>query len=318
MERILYTDKNGRTRIIYISVTRNKNGSATITKTTGLLHGTHSVSNVVVKNGYEKALLRAKTMWNNEYTKAHAVLPMLANKWEQRHQYIQTPFYVQPKLDGVRLLVSNDGCFSRTGKPVFGMDELGKHLRNGEYLDGECYDPTISFEKITSLFKTNPQKLEFHVFDYFDVHRPHLPFEERKKYVTVQTILVQDVSELSTYHQRFLNDGYEGIMIRGRDSVYEPGKRSNFLLKMKSFQTEEYEIVGAKEGSGREKGAIIWECIVGDKTFYVKPEGTIVYRRKLWKSWRSYVGEYLTVRYQNLTSFGVPRFPVGIAIRDYE
>ena len=31
-----------------------------------------------------------------------------------------------------------------------------------------------------------------------------------------------------------------------------------------------------------------------------------------------YVGKKLTVRYQELTDDGIPRFPVGIAIRDYE
>jgi DNA ligase-1 len=31
-----------------------------------------------------------------------------------------------------------------------------------------------------------------------------------------------------------------------------------------------------------------------------------------------YVGKMLTVRYQEMTDIGVPRFPVGIAFRDYE
>lgn len=318
MERISYVDKHGRSRMIDISVIKNTDGTATIVKSSGLLHGKQLTSTIIVKTGYEKALIRAKTMWKNEYDKVHMILPMLAHKWDDKKQYIDIPCYVQPKLDGIRLLVSSNGCFSRTGKPVIGVDYLGKHLRDGEYLDGECYDPNISFEQISSLFKTDPTKLTFHIFDYYDVNRPHLTFEERKKYVTVQTILVQDFSDIPTYHNMFLNAGYEGIIIRDKHSVYEPGKRSHFLLKLKSFQTEEYEIIGAKEGTGREKGAVVWECIVGDQSFYVRPEGTIAYRRKMWKSWRSYIGEYLTVRFQNMTVSGIPRFPVGIAIRDYE
>jgi DNA ligase-1 len=30
------------------------------------------------------------------------------------------------------------------------------------------------------------------------------------------------------------------------------------------------------------------------------------------------IGKRLTVRYQELTDGGVPRFPVGVAVRDYE
>jgi hypothetical protein len=30
------------------------------------------------------------------------------------------------------------------------------------------------------------------------------------------------------------------------------------------------------------------------------------------------VGKQLTVRYQGLTNGGVPRFPIGVSVRDYE
>ena len=33
---------------------------------------------------------------------------------------------------------------------------------------------------------------------------------------------------------------------------------------------------------------------------------------------KSYIGKMLTVKYQELTDDGKPRFPVGINIRDYE
>ena len=318
MKRIERTDKNGRTRFVDIVVHPSSHETARIVKSTGIVGGKTVISETVVKSGYEKAVLRAKTMWNNEYSKAHMVLPMLANKWEDKKKHITEPFYVQPKIDGVRLLVSASGCFSRTGKPVFGLNHLSKGLREGEYLDGECYDPSKSFEEITSLFKTSPEKLEFHIFDYFDTQRPNLSFEERKKRITVETILVAKKTDIPKYHNQFVASGYEGIMIRNKDSPYEIGKRSNYLLKQKYFQTEEYEIIGAKEGTGREKGTAIWECITGNHVFHVKPEGTLQHRRLLWRERGKYVGTYLTVRFQNLTELGVPRFPVGVCVRNYE
>jgi hypothetical protein len=41
-------------------------------------------------------------------------------------------------------------------------------------------------------------------------------------------------------------------------------------------------------------------------------------RREAFARRKEIVGKMLTVRYQNMTVAGVPRFPVGIAIRDYE
>jgi len=243
---------------------------------------------------------------------------MLANKWEDRQKYISEPFYVQPKLDGVRLIVSNKGCFSRTGKPVEGVEHLARGLKDGEYLDGECYAPNKTFEEITSMFKMNPKDLEFHVFDYFDVNRPELTFEERKDRITVDTFMVNKKSEVQGYHDLFVNQGHEGIMIRDASSTYEIGKRSNYLLKYKAFQTDEYEIVDVKEGTGREKGTAIWVCKVGDQHFSVRPEGTLEVRKRFLMEKDKYIGKQLTVRYQNLTALGIPRFPVGVAIRDYE
>src|SRR6056300_2086128 len=110
MERIIRKDKNGRERFVDIGVEDLGNGTADIVKRTGMV-GSEKVieSRTNVKTGYEKALTRARTMWNNEKTKVVQILPMLANKWEDREKYIHEPFYVQTKIDGVRPLISKNG-----------------------------------------------------------------------------------------------------------------------------------------------------------------------------------------------------------------
>jgi ATP-dependent DNA ligase len=328
MERLIKKDKNGRERFMDIRVEDLGDGTADIVKSTGVVDTDKvSVSRTNVKTGYEKAIARAQTIWNNEKTKCTQILPMLANKWEDRQKYISEPFYVQPKLDGVRLLVSKDGGISRTGKIVPGTEILGRGLMEGEYIDGEAYDSSMSFEELTSTFKTDPLKLKFHVFDYFDMKNPELPFSDRmiqvrgltnSHYEIVETFLVQKHTDMQSFHDMFMSQGYEGTMIRDCNSVYEIGKRSNYLLKYKDFQTDEYEIVDVKEGTGREKGAAIWVCKVGDHKFSAKPEGTLESRKKYLQDKDKYIGKQLTVRYQNLTTLGIPRFPVGVAVRDYE
>ena len=317
METIFKTDKNGRKRYVNISVEKLPDGTANIIKKTGMVGGKESVSTIHVKLGYDSALKRARTMWENQ--KEVPILPMLANKWEDRHKYISEPFYVQPKIDGVRLLVSNKGGISRTGKIVPGTEHLGKGLKEGEYLDGECYDPNKTFEEITSLFKTNPKALEFHVFDYFDTNRPDLTFDQRLERVTVETRWVKTKSDLPIVHKQYMDAGYEGTMIREASSVYEIGKRSNYLLKLKDFMTDEYKVIGMRECVGKDVGTPIWVCVTeSDQEFTVRPEGTQEKRREMFKNGHKYIGKMLTVRYQNLTELGVPRFPVGIAFRDYE
>jgi ATP-dependent DNA ligase len=329
MERLIRKDKNDRERFTDIHVEDLGDGTADIVKTSGMVGSDKvTVSRTNVKTGYEKALARAQTMWNNENTKCTQILPMLANKWEDRKKYISEPFYVQPKLDGVRLLVSKDGGISRTGKIIPGTEILGRGLLEGEYIDGEAYDSSMSFEELTSTFKTDPLKLKFHVFDYFDMKNPELPFSDRmiqvrgltnSRYEIVETFLVQKHTDVQSFHDMFMSQGYEGTMIRDCNSVYEVGQRSNYLLKYKEFQTEEYEIVGAKTGHGRDADAVVWVCKTQDgQEFTVRPEGTIAQREEHYKNYKKYIGKMLTVRFQNLTALSVPRFPVGVCIRDYE
>jgi hypothetical protein len=335
MERLIHKDKMNRDRYIDIKVEDLKDGTADIVKISGIVGSDKfSESRTNVKTGYEKALKRAQTMWNNEHTKCNQVLPMLANKWEDRQKYISEPFYVQPKLDGVRLLVSKDGGISRTGKIIPGTEILGKGLKVGQYVDGEAFDPNLNFEELTSTFKTDPLKLKFHVFDFFDLKaealaRDKMTFEQRWEYVKdsiynphyeyVKTTLVKSKKDLPLMHEKHVEEGHEGTMIRDRFSVYEVGQRSNYLLKHKDFQTEEYEITGAKTGHGRDADAVVWVCKTqDDREFTVRPEGTIIQREEDYKNHGKYIGKMLTVRFQNLTAIGVPRFPVGVVIRDYE
>jgi ATP-dependent DNA ligase len=328
MERLIRQDKHGNDRYIDIKVEELEDGTVDIVKISGVVgNEKFSESRTNVKTGYEKALKRAQTMWNNEHTKCNQVLPMLANKWEDRKKYISEPFYVQPKLDGVRLLVSKDGGISRTGKIVPGTEILGKGLKEGQYVDGEAFDPNLNFEQLTSTFKTDPLKLKFYVFDFFDLKNLGMTFDERwdrvkglsnPHYEYVEMFGVKKHEDMIAYHKMFMQQGFEGTMIRDKDSVYEVGQRSNYLLKFKDFQTEEYPIVDVKEGTGREEGTAIWVCKVGEQHFSVRPEGTLEVRRKFLEEKDRYIGKQLTVRFQNLTALGIPRFPVGVVVRDYE
>jgi DNA ligase-1 len=81
----------------------------------------------------------------------------------------------------------------------------------------------------------------------------------------------------------------------------------------------EFEIVGCDEGSGKDEGKAIFVCkIKNGKTFSVRCKGADEVRQEQWKNRKAYIGKELTVRYQTLSDDGIPIFPVGIIVRDYE
>ena len=42
------------------------------------------------------------------------IKPMLAHKYDDKRVDWSQPVYIQPKLDGVRCVITKDGAFSRT------------------------------------------------------------------------------------------------------------------------------------------------------------------------------------------------------------
>jgi len=136
-------------------------------------------------------------------------------------------------------------------------------------------------------------------------------------------IYVFTEDQLEEIHDLFVDEGYEGLMLRNLDMPYEFSRSWN-LVKYKVMKDDEYKIVDAEQSlKGKQKGAIIWICETpqGDR-FNVVPNGTMTYRKDLWDAWKTdpkqFIGKELTVQYQELTPKGIPRFPKGIALRDYE
>jgi DNA ligase-1 len=134
----------------------------------------------------------------------------------------------------------------------------------------------------------------------------------------VPNYLVKTKKDIEDLLAKNLADGYEGVMIRDPKSVYQ-GRRSYFLQKYKKFDDEEFEVVGFEEGQGNDIGTVIWVCkTTTGKTFSVRPKGTREDKKKLFQNAKDYIGEMLTVKFQDYTVAGIPRFPVGITFRDYE
>ena len=277
------------------------------------------------------------------------LLPMLAHSFTKRKHNINYPAIVQRKFDGVRCLarLNSDGTvtlMSRKGKEFphlnhIKADVAANNSDQALVLDGELYSDTLTFQELVGLVKrvtlkpgNDEQMLEvsLRVYDCVHMMNGSADFTERYQIITnltdgaeylslVENVRVSTESEIHAAQARFVEEGYEGAMVRNLTGAYAIGKRSANLQKVKTFLDGEYLIVGFTEGTGNETGCVIWECHTpAGQPFGVRPRGTQEDRKVLFQNGSDYVGRQLTVRYQELTDYGVPRFPVGIAIRDYE
>ncbi len=260
-------------------------------------------------------------------------MPMLAHKFADHKGKMDFPVYVQPKLNGMRMLFDGENGWSRGNKEV--IPEVIQHLKfdtMGYILDGELMLPNnvLLQESMKAIKKYRPElssQLLYHVYDIVD---DSMPFSQRHEIIQdlvanapenvkiVKTVRAHDESQVAHLHQLFVKDGYEGTMIRDANMKYEIGKRSYSLLKLKDFVDAEYRIVNVVDGDGSDVGLAIFELETDSgERFNCRPEGSQENRADLFKNRRELVGKYLTVRYQELSKDGIPIFPVGVSIREW-
>ena len=285
----------------------------------------------------------------NDIDKSTLFKPMLAQKYEDVD--ITFPCYTQPKLDGIRCIIKADGMWTRNGKKIVScphiFDELETVFETQPDLifDGELYNHQFKhdFNKITSLVKkTKPTLSDIeaskHLIEYhiYDLPSSNKTFNGRLEdlqdlvsdlfncfssssvvYVTTQEVNNQE--ELDTFYHDWMEEGYEGQMIR-TNSNYE-NKRSKTLLKRKEFSDDEFEILAVNEGTGKLAGRVGHMMFKSKSGHYFSStvNGTQEYLSELWEQRDELICKFATVKYFNLTpDTEIPRFPKVISIRDYD
>ena len=282
--------------------------------------------------------------------------PMLAHKFDNKRVDWSQPVYIQPKLDGIRCVMKADGCYSRNGKKFMNVQHLYTKTIKELFkvnpllvLDGELYNHDLkdNFEKIVSLVRKQKPTAEhrkearkfiqYHVYDYVmavnnklnllesDMNR----YSKRSAALTctdmygkhirfVPTTRVHDLKQAKFAHQRYLDEGYEGSILR-LDGAYKCG-RSFDLMKFKDFSDTEAKIVSWVEGKGKRRGTIgKFIAVDSDGVRFGMPVmDKFEYLQKNFKAMQDWVGRTATFTYFERTRAGSYRHPLFKAIRDYE
>jgi len=266
--------------------------------------------------------------------------PMLAHKWSEQSHKIVYPAFMQPKLDGIRCIatVQRGKCtlWTRTRKQIKSVPHIAAALEQAfaaesVVLDGELYNHKYrdQFEHIVSLVRKDKpdarcDMVQYHVYDTIRSGS----FSSRLEWlqqaadrfsntvVLVPTVPVTAPEEVIQYFTDWRTAGYEGAMIRN-DAPYEH-KRSYNIQKIKEFDDAEFKIIGVEPGRGRMAECAIFVCQGQGGEFRCKMEGALDTLKPYLDKPKTVIGKLLTVRYQGLTNGKLPRFPVGVCVRDYE
>jgi DNA ligase 1 len=191
--------------------------------------------------------------------------PMLAAAVtnEQLAEILETKHLIaSPKLDGIRCTIQDGVALSRSLKKIrnpYVQEKLGHQKFNG--LDGELIvgDPTAhDVYRVTNggvMRGHGEPEFTFYAFD-------NLLYQEnyQKRLSSIvgdgdvierhQCDVVLTVEDLIEVEEKYLQQGYEGVILRDPDGAYKNGRstvKQAGMMKMKQFIDAEATVIGMEE-----------------------------------------------------------------------
>lgn len=295
-----------------------------------------------------------------------AFKPMLAGAVDFKKQ--KYPCLVSPKLDGIRVLGVGGKAMTRSMKEVPNK-YVQSIFSSGEFdgLDGEIIvgSPTApDVYRVTNsaiMSVDGEPDFTYWVFDKWGGPMPYLERLRGSQKLTgsfvnlsssgppfsveaVPHLQVNDESHLLETEKYFLEQGYEGVMVRDPNAPYKNGRSTTnegYLLKLKRFIDAEYEVIGFEErmhngneattdALGHTKRSSHAENKVGrnDLGALVLRQGASEFRcgtgftdemrTEIWANRGSYMGKLAKVKSFQIGVKDLPRFPVFLGWRAQE
>lgn len=256
------------------------------------------------------------------------------------------PVSVMPKIDGIRALAKLEGkqvimrsrlnnLFPHMSHIKAEIAEFLRYLPPHCELDGDLFNKNFTFGLVTSIVKTTKElhtrhdEIQYWIFDVLDPQ--NMFWEDRykmlvnayikyledngssKHFTILQAYNATSHADIQNYHDRFIKEGYEGVMIRrygcvdGEMARYKTGRNNN-LVKYKLYEDTEVTVLNiinnrylVKDDDGRE---FLVDLLFEPLTSGPERCGTLL-------SDAEYQNKRLTIKYSQDKV-------IPIAFRDYE
>jgi ATP-dependent DNA ligase len=272
--------------------------------------------------------------------------PMLAKSSTQcQNSVLDKKMWNSRKLNGVRMMTKYSPdldkviTISRGGKNYdeaakLITDELYEYLKANPdiILDGELYHHGTYLQTISGMARLKEWEPRCSILEYwvYDLAIPDVIFDDRlkilndlrlntfkdsKKIKIQEHYPSQSWEEIQRLHDKWVKEGFEGLVARKPNKVYEYGKRSSTMIKVKQRNDEEFEIVDYKDGLRDEDFCFILQTKEG-KLFSAKPNGSRDIKEAYMNRIDYMIGKMATVSYFEWSSDKIPQQPVFIGLRE--
>lgn len=213
----------------------------------------------------------------------------------------------------------------------------------GLIMDGECYKHGYSLQQLNSVARTQVtavdyEVLQFYWYDIIDLNLdttaridkinklaksidlkffPERNFKEGELRIQlVPHIEVSGWDNIMKLHNKYVEEGWEGLVIRLQNSKYGPNKRTNDWIKVKCYKQDTFKVIGIEQGLRYYDDMVFILETEEGKTFKAKPFGDqnqkIEYTLNFEEKYKNHLGD---VKYFYYSDENTPLQPSFIAFR---
>ncbi len=337
---------------------------------------TYEIYQQIINKKFLKAAINVNTV-NKAFNKdiiSHFDI-QLANMYDLTNISYPSKFYCSPKLDGIRCIyfANKELLFTRTGNIITICPNILQDCKqicekySLDFIDGELWSKSFDFNTIQSAVMSNknlkPELSDQITLNIFAVGSPNISdttkmvhtmneiSKEGFNYVKIvkQILIKNDLNIIVNLTIAFIQQGYEGIMLRNPNINYS-WKRDDNLLKVKEFQLREiydkkidnitsaaksklksfiikrhilltdFFINKIEEGQGNFSGmlgSVIVEGRINNRVIISKVGSgfKLDERKSYWKIKDQLIGKEVEILCQEITKDGSLRFPILKAIK---
>lgn len=270
--------------------------------------------------------------------------PMLAKSSNDcQNSVLQKPMWCSRKLNGVRMMVKFDKhqnkvvTVSRGGKNYdvsaqLICKELSNYLQEFPDItfDGELYIHGKHLQYISGMARLDTWEDRCEDLEYwvYDLAIPNVPFNQRldllkeiseifetsNKIKIQEHVLTNSWGEIQQLHDKWVLEGFEGLVARKPEKNYEFGKRGSTMVKVKMYKEDEFEIIDYAEKLRDEDFCFILQTENGN-VFEAKPCGDRELKAWYLDNMDDIIGKKGTVKFFEYSADGTPLQTVFQSVR---
>lgn len=255
----------------------------------------------------------------------------------------------------VLIYLGNDGKLHTASRGAMNYDAamsdilehptLIKLLKKNPWLilDGEAYNKNYKLNELSGIARTQKVAKDYEIlqFYWYDIVLVNKTFKDRLTIMEsiknalnlkfdpyhnfsdnelriqfVPQILISGWDNIMQLHNDYVEDGWEGLVIRDPLKTYGPNKRTNAMIKIKKYQVETYKVVDIEQGLRLYDDMCFILEMPNGNLFKAKPIGNheqkVEYTDNFDKFYKNHLGD---VKYFSKSEHGVVTQPCFISFR---